>query len=86
MTESFKQQLQELVDLAAENIDQDAYPHESFKQGCEFLMPVLMKALEQRDFTYKCWGNDDIESWRGTPEEFKNEDNKELLQLLRGDV
>lgn len=57
MTESFKQQLQELVDRAAEkSVNRDMFElHEAdarvrhFKQGCEFLMPVLMKALEQRD-------------------------------------
>jgi len=57
MTESFKQQLRELIDQAAERSvdrnmlelrDADARVRQ-FKQGCEFLMPVLMKAITQRN-------------------------------------
>lgn len=81
MTESFKQQLQELIDQAAEKFDErnnqetDYYCPYSFKQGCELLMPVLMKAVEQRDFgigiSSRC------------PCAPKESYNKELLQLLR---
>ena len=77
MTESFKQQLQDFIDQAAEKSvdrnmlelrDADARVRH-FKQGCEFLMPVLMKAVEQRDFY-----------------PFYEENNKELLNILKGEV
>ena len=89
MTESFKQQLQELVDLAAEKFDErnnqetDYYCPYSFKQGCEFLMPVLMKAVEQRDQSEKVFGGsccaNDAEVDEGLQEL-----NKELLNILKG--
>jgi hypothetical protein len=89
MTESFKQQLKELIDKAAEKYVFETNGHKwsnnndecgdnfgSFKQGCEFLMPVLMKAVEQRDFgigiSSRC------------PCAPKESYNKELLQLLKG--
>jgi len=87
MTESFKKQLQELIDRAAEKYVFETNGHKwsnnndecgdnfgSFKQGCEFLMPVLMKAVEQRDFSRRSafWA------------EHKQQDNSELLNILKG--
>ena len=83
MTESFKQQLQELIDQAAEKFDErnnqetDYYCPYSFKQGCEFLMPVLMKAIEQRHDAY--FENDKTYS------QLESSFNKELLYILKGE-
>ena len=87
MTESFKKQLQELIDRAAEKYVFETNGHKwsnnndecgdnfgSFKQGCEFLMPVLMKAVEQRDFSRRS------AFW----DEHKQQDNSELLNILKG--
>lgn len=92
MTESFKQQLQELVDQAAEKFDErnnqetDYYCPYSFKQGCELLIPVLMKAVEQRDDAI--WNK--FRSREQYAKVFFATDladimDKELLQLLKGD-
>lgn len=84
----FKQQLQELINEAAEKIvmkfhgvDKDHVNEFSsdiytVKQGCEFLMPVLMKAVEQRDLGYEA-------SVGGSHVRIKN--NKELLNILKGE-
>lgn len=79
MTESFKQQLQELIDQAADDIDQDAYPHESFKQGCEFLMPVIESLTEIRN---------NYVNFRGLYErapELIIQNDKDLLNILKGE-
>jgi len=88
MPESFKQQLQELINRAAKktvkefnNIDEDEVSEFGtdiymFKQGCEFLMPVLMKAVEQRDLNHEC-------SVGGSY--IKNKNNKDLLNILKGE-
>lgn len=85
MTESFKQQLQELIERAAEKFDErnnqetDYYCPYSFKQGCEFLMPVLIKAVEQRN--NQCIAMDSLGRYRmnNTIENF----DKELLNILK---
>jgi hypothetical protein len=84
----FQKQLQELVDQAAEKEYPDTMEsyRAAFKQGCEFLMPVLMKAVEQRD--------DAIWNRFRSKEEYSKvffatdlEDimDKELLNILKGD-
>lgn len=93
MTESFKQQLQELIDQAAEKYATgnhlssfpDSYDLKAFKQGCEFLMPVLMKAVEHRDDAI--WNR--FRSKEEYAKVFFATDladimDKELLQLLNG--
>lgn len=92
MTESFKQQLQELIDQAAEKyslqyddpIDR-TWSVEDFKQGCEVLMPMLIKAVEEKlNKSEKELGvafsvdESDIDALL---ENLK----KELLQLLKGE-
>lgn len=77
MTESFKQQLQELIDQAAEKYSEkgligDWSMQGNFKQGCELLIPVLMKAIEQRN------------RGRLYPRAYEENKNEELLQLLKG--
>ncbi len=73
----FQKQLQELIAEAATDYMNDPYNHQldekiHFKQGCEFLMPVLMKAVEQRDeLMHEC-------------SDTKNKNNKELLNILKG--
>lgn len=85
MTSDFKQQLQELIDQAAEKSvdrnmlelrDADARVRH-FKQGCKFLMPVMMKAVEQRDD-----GVERLEGWELIQESKYNQD---LLNILKGE-
>lgn len=99
MTESFKQQLQELVDQAATHhrsliARQDGGPDSfdmpnavmaalNFKQGCEFLMSVLMKAIEQRDDAFNLW--DCRSASFSEIEKETEESNEELLNILKGD-
>ncbi len=79
MTESFKQQLQDLINQAAEKFDErnnqetDYYCPYSLKQGCDLLIPVLMKAVEQRN------------RGRLYPRAYEENKNEELLQLLKGE-
>lgn len=54
MTESFKQQLQELINQAAKEYQADENrpklgPANSFKQGCEFLIPMIESLVEMRN-------------------------------------
>lgn len=90
MTSDFKQQLQELIDQAAKtyakdtSLNENSYIKNHFKQGCEFLIPVLMKAIEQRDqsekvFGRSCYAND------AEVDEGLQELNKELLNILKGE-
>ena len=44
-----------------------------FKAGCDFLMPVLMRAIEQRDHKRDCGVY------------YPDEHNKELLNVLKGE-
>lgn len=76
----FKKQLQELIAEAAEkSVDRNMLELREadarvrhFKQGCEFLIPVLMKAVEQRN------------RGRLYPRAYEENKNEELLQLLKG--
>lgn len=96
MTESFKQQLQELIDQAANvydskfmeqgNFQTSFHCPTSFKQGCEFLMPVLIKVVEQRDDAI--WNK--FRSKEEYAKVFFANDladimDQELLQLLKGE-
>lgn len=90
----FKKQLQELIERAAEKSvdrnmlelrDADARVRQ-FKQGCEFLMPLLMKAVEQRDDAI--WNR--FRSKEEYSKVFFATDladimDKELLNILKGD-
>lgn len=79
MTESFKQQLQELIDQAADDIDQDAYPHESFKACGNFLMPVIESLIEIRN-NYVNFRN-----LNERAHELIIQNDKELLNILKGE-
>lgn len=82
MTPEFKTELQKLIDEAAnKSVNRNMLElHEAdsrvrhFKAGCEFIMPVLMMAIGQRD---------DYISRIGSMHEVRI-DNKDLLNLLRG--
>lgn len=56
----------------------------AFDQAVNILMPVIEKLVEQRNYIYKCYQNDDIKCWSGTDSEFIKEDNQEILKLLEG--
>ena len=47
----------------------------------EKLEAMLKLAVEQRDFIYKCWENDDIKHWYGSAREFTLKDNAELRAI-----
>ena len=100
----FKKQLEALISKAA----QHNYPVEpyttyanmvnkiaqfNFEQGCEFLIPVLMKAIEQRDFAYseykRILEQNEIKTSDGFRVSFNDnviaEDSEDLLRILRGE-
>lgn len=80
MSQDFKSQLEAFVNEAAKRHSKDisfneySYIGNHFKQGCEFLIPVLMRAIEQRDHFIALY--DDFA---------KQERNKELLNILKGE-
>lgn len=79
----FKTQLEALVNEAAkeyqaDNNRQKFGPANSFKQGCDFLMPVLMKAIEQRNSYADECNNEHSDSYES------DLDDKELLNILKG--
>lgn len=92
MTEPFKQQLQELIDQAAEKYVFETNGHKwsnnndecgdnfgSFKQGCEFLMPVIESLIEIRN---------NYVNFRGLYErapELIIQNDKDLLNILKGE-
>ena len=79
MTE-FKIQLQAFVNEAAASrfkVHQSMTAHLEFKQGCDLLIPVLMRAIEQRHDAY--FETD------STYTQLERSFNKELLNILKGE-
>ena len=94
----FKTQLEALINESATDYLNDPYNHQldekiHFKQGCEFLIPVLMKAIEQRDFAYseykRILEQNEIKTSDGFRVSFNDnvitEDSEDLLRILRGE-
>lgn len=96
---NFKSQLQALISEAAEKSvnrnmldlrEADARVRH-FKQGCDFLIPILMAAVEQRDYSYTQYKRLLEENEIKTSDGFKvsfndeviNEDNEELLSEIK---
>ena len=87
MTQDFKTQLQELIENAAYNhAKKEAigavnknFIFQDFKQGCEFLMPMIEKLIEQRDTA-----SEDIHHEFGGFYD-SSSDDENLLNLLRGE-
>lgn len=80
MTPQFKTELQKLIDDAAWNLCE--YDHDrdkkSFKAGCNFLLPLVESLLNIRD-NYADYRS-------GFPNtDLKNQSDKDLLNLLRGE-
>lgn len=79
----FKSQLEALIIEAAEKYSEkgligDWSMQGNFKQGCDFLIPVLMKAIEQRHDAY--FETD------STYTQLESSFNKELLNILKGEI
>ena len=77
---SFKSQLQAFVNEAAKNHGFGWNPtltENTFKSGCNFLIPVLMRAIEQRHDAY--FETD------STYTQLESSFNKELLNILKGE-
>lgn len=84
MSQDFKIQLQAFVNEAAEKYSEkgligDWSMQGNFKQGCDLLIPVLMRAIEQKDFYLKD-ARDEYDQKLA-----KETDNKELLNILKGE-
>jgi len=77
MTESFKQQLQELINRAADEKMISLWDARNFNQGCALLMPVLMRAITQR--------NGQIYAKAGEHIPISVKLDKELLNILKGE-
>lgn len=84
MTPQFKTELQKLIDDAAEkHIKESVYNvidgKFGFKAGCEFLIPLIESLVNIRD-NY-------VDYRSGFPNtDLKNQSDKDLLNLLRGDT
>lgn len=92
MTESLKQQLEDLINQAAvlkythkpdcsckgKHVSSEEI--EVFKQGCEFLMPIIDDLIKTRD-NYIFYRNED----RDRREQLKQRHDKELLNILKGE-
>jgi len=74
----FKSQLEAFVNEAAvQNWNKNDLDSKAFKQGCEFLIPVLMRAIEQRHDAY--FETD------STYTQLESSFNKDLLNILKGE-
>lgn len=84
MTPQFKQDLQKLINKAARDLalEYDAVTdsEDSFKAGCEFLIPLIEELIDQRDESV---GYQEHLSSRSKLL-LSNSYDKDLLNLLRG--
>lgn len=93
MSQSLMEQIEEAIEKAADKhlrevnrnyseIQQANMPNvligEGFDAGCAFILPLLKKAIEQRDWHI----SDHYQPYERT---VSDNDNKELLKLLVGD-
>ncbi len=86
MSQDFQSQLEAFVNEAAEKaypdimgIGQGSY-RAALKQGCDLLIPVLMRAIEQRDGGCKAFHQNDI-----VAEYELNLCDEDLLNILKGE-
>ena len=97
MSQDFKSQLEALIKKHCDDYDWKegikTTNGKHFKQGCELLIPILMKAIEQRDFTYseykRILEQNEIKTSDGFRVSFNDnvitEDSEDLLRILRGE-